>query len=82
MRDGALGRALTRPETMDRVAVQVRQAREAKGLTQWRLAELVGVDHSMVNRIESGQRMPSMDLANRLADVLGLSLDRMFGRAA
>lgn len=82
MREGALGRALTRPETMDRVALSVRRAREAKGLTQWRLATLVDCDHSMINRIESGQRMPSMDLASRLADVLGLSLDQMFGRAA
>lgn len=82
MKHGALGRALTRPETMDKVAAQVKQARTGRGLSQERLAEMVDADRSMIARIEGGSRMPSLDLASRLADVLGLSLDEMFGRAA
>lgn len=77
-----MGRAATRPETMDRLAVTVKRARTEIGISQVKLAELVDADRSMIARIEGGQRMPSMDLANRLADVLGLSLDQLFGRAA
>ena len=82
MKHGAMGRAITEPDLMDRVGVAVREARERKQLSQMKLGNRVGVDHSMINRIESGQRMPSTTLLIRLARELDLSIDRVLGIAA
>ncbi len=51
-------------------------ARQAKGLTQANLAKLCGTTQSVIARLEKGNngRMPSLDLLNRIASALGLSL--------
>lgn len=49
--------------------------RELRGraLSQNRLAELAGLDHSYASRLESGSRLPSRAVVVRIADVLGLT---------
>jgi transcriptional regulator with XRE-family HTH domain len=47
-------------------------ARLAAGLTQKQLAERLGTTQSAVDRLESGQRMPTLDTLYKLAAVLGL----------
>ena len=53
--------------------VLVRNARNAKALTQRDLGAMVGVKASHIAYIESGQRNPSFALLRRLADALGLN---------
>ncbi len=54
----------------------IRQARIRLGLTQRRLAMLVGISTSMLNQIESGRCKPSYDTAKRIFDVLNSLEDR------
>ena len=44
--------------------------REQRRLSQSKLAEKACFDHSFLSRLESGNRVPSRDAVNRLADAL------------
>lgn len=60
----------------------VSAARRARNWSQDVLAERVDVSKNHVGYIERGERMPSLDVAVRLAKILGLSLDSVFFDAA
>lgn len=47
--------------------------REARRVSQSKLAEWADFDHSYVSRLESGSRMPTRDAVERLAGALQLS---------
>ena len=51
--------------------VIIEEARKALGLTQERLGELAGVDHSTVSRIERGLTNPPARTIKALTDALG-----------
>lgn len=53
-------------------AKTLRQAREAQGLSQSRLAARAGYDHSYVSRLESDSRSPTRDAVLSLASAMGL----------
>lgn len=46
-------------------------ARTARGLSQIGLGRLIGIHHTHVSRLETGDRSVSRAVAQRLADVLG-----------
>ncbi len=52
----------------------VREARRRSGLTQAQLAERAGVPKSTVGRIESGARVPSTGMVERLVQAAGWKL--------
>lgn len=52
--------------------------REKKRLTQQQLAELVGVDRTLISKIESGAATPSITTAKKIAAVLGLNWTEFF----
>jgi transcriptional regulator with XRE-family HTH domain len=52
----------------------VREARRRSGLTQEELAERAGVPKSTVGRIESGARVPSTEMVERLVQAAGWNL--------
>ena len=52
----------------------VREARRRSGLTQADLAQQAGVPKSTVGRIESGARVPSTDMVERLVRAAGLDV--------
>jgi transcriptional regulator with XRE-family HTH domain len=52
----------------------IREARRRAGLTQAELARRAGVPQSTVGRIESGARVPSTALAERLIRAAGFEL--------
>jgi DNA-binding XRE family transcriptional regulator len=58
------------------VALAVREMREEAGLTQARLANLIGVKQPMIARVERGsdQRTPSWDVLRRVGRALGKQL--------
>ena len=65
---------------MSRSARQtLREAREARGLTQAGLAEAAGVSRQSLLAIESGRSEPSVGLALRLARILERSVEDLFG---
>jgi predicted transcriptional regulator len=49
---------------------EIRRIRLRLGLTQRKLASLVGVSTSLINQIESGRSKPSYDTARRIFEVL------------
>jgi transcriptional regulator with XRE-family HTH domain len=50
----------------------LRECRDRRRLSQSRLAEAAGFDHSYVSRLESGTRMPTRDAVLKLAEALAL----------
>jgi putative transcriptional regulator len=57
---------------------RVREAREARGLTQAELAGLVGVSRKTINTVENKIFVPSTVLALRLAKALGTTVEALF----
>lgn len=53
---------------------RIRDLREARGLTQAELGELVGVKQPAIDKYESGLIMPTIGRAFRLAEALGCSI--------
>ncbi|TML60246.1 MAG: helix-turn-helix transcriptional regulator [Actinobacteria bacterium] len=80
MNKGALERLQERIRTADRgwffaaVADKVAERRQASGLSQRELAELVGTTQSAIARLERGGRPPRIDTLLRIADALECDL--------
>jgi len=61
-------------------AERLRLLRQARNITQTRLAELVGVSARVYNRWEKGINVPHFEAIMKLADILQVSLDELAGR--
>jgi len=53
----------------------LRELREKHDMSQARLARAIGVDHSYISRLESGQRRPSYDVILAIASALSLDTE-------
>jgi transcriptional regulator with XRE-family HTH domain len=79
-RKSTLERLQERIRTADRgwffaaIAEQVADRRQAQGLSQRELAELVGTTQSAIARLERGGRPPRIDTLLRIADALDCDL--------
>ena len=62
--------------------MKIKEKRIAAGLTQVQLAERVGVNQSAVAQWECGRATPKGELLPKLADILGCTIDALFGREA
>ncbi|MBR6029728.1 MAG: helix-turn-helix transcriptional regulator [Clostridia bacterium] len=56
--------------------------RKGKKLSRAALGEMLGVSATAVYKWETNQTDPSMDKLNAIADLYGVSLDELCGRAA
>ena len=56
--------------------------RREKGMTQEELAQAMGVTNQAVSKWESAQNCPDIQLLPQLADLFGVTIDSLFGRAA
>lgn len=65
-------------EVMGKLGIRVRQLREESGLSQEKLAELASIHRTYISSIERGQQNISLTILIRLADALGVSLEKMF----
>ena len=65
--------------TRDEIAERLRKAREAKGLSQYRLGKMSGVLIRSINYWEKGQGEPSISAAMKLAKAMKMGLDELFG---
>ena len=57
-----------------RLASMVREARQAKGVTMRELADRLGRPHTVVAKIESGERRVDLVELEAICDALGISL--------
>jgi putative transcriptional regulator len=65
----------------ERLQNRVREAREAKGLTQAELAALAGVSRKTINTVENSVFVPSTLLALKLALALDEPVEALFSLA-
>ncbi|GGJ82203.1 hypothetical protein GCM10011583_12200 [Streptomyces camponoticapitis] len=56
------------------IGTRIRAAREAAGLTQIQLAEMAGLDHKTIHRIEYAITDPSLTMLIRIAAALDTAL--------
>ncbi|MBE6956077.1 MAG: helix-turn-helix transcriptional regulator, partial [Ruminococcaceae bacterium] len=52
----------------------IKKKREAIGLSQYKLAKLVGITQSFVNEIESGKKSPSIEVFFRICEALDIKV--------
>ena len=57
----------------------MRRLRQEAGLSQAGLAAAAGVHLRQIHRYESGEQQPALDVAQRLASALGVTLDELAG---
>jgi transcriptional regulator with XRE-family HTH domain len=62
-----------------RLGVRVRDLRKERGLTLEQLAGVSGVSRAMISKLERGEKNPTLVIAARLAEGLGVSLSRLAG---
>ena len=67
---------------MSAFAERLRLLREARQITQTRLATLLEVDPRVYNRWERGTSSPQFDTVVKIANILQVSLDELAGRSA
>ena len=56
----------------------VRKYRLKKGLSQERLAELAGLHRTYISAVERGKRSISLKNIDRIANVLGIKVSKLF----
>ena len=57
-----------------RLAMEIHELREKRGLSQRELAERLGTTQSAVARLEAGNVSPSLPTLDKVADALGVEL--------
>jgi transcriptional regulator with XRE-family HTH domain len=57
---------------------KIKNAREDIDLTQFALAEKVGISQNFLGDIERGLKLPSIDTLIKISNVLKISLDSLF----
>ena len=62
------------------LAQRIRSLRDSIGVPQTKIAELSGTTQSSINRYESGQASPPLEMLLWYADYFDVSLDYIFGR--
>ncbi|MDC9595126.1 helix-turn-helix domain-containing protein [Xenorhabdus sp. IM139775] len=64
---------------MEIFATRLREAREARKMTQARLADLLAVNRRVYNRWERGSSVPQLDTVVKIAQALQMSIDALVG---
>lgn len=59
------------------IKFDLKQVRKSKGITQVELEEKTGISQQMISRYESGDHIPQIDTAVKIADALGVTLDEL-----
>ena len=60
------------------LGARIKELRRIKGLSQEKIAEIVGVDPKHISRIEVGKSYPSIDTLEKIAAALGMELKDFF----
>lgn len=59
------------------VGAKIKEMRIYRGLTQGELAKLVSCSKSMITQIERGTKIPTVLLANEIAEALNIELQEL-----
>ena len=67
---------------MNDLSDKLRQSRQARKLSQDKLADLIGVSQPYIAELERGLKRPSVEVLVKLCGVLGCSADFLLGVSA
>lgn len=62
-----------------RLGVRVKELRRSRGYTLEKLSEVSGVSRAMISKLERGEKSPTLVVAAKLAEGLGVSLSQLVG---
>jgi transcriptional regulator with XRE-family HTH domain len=65
-------------DTVENIGQRIRRLRESRSMTQSQLQACSRVSRSYLSRIESGQMTPSLGTLEKIAEALGVGLNRFF----
>ncbi|WP_298626121.1 helix-turn-helix transcriptional regulator [uncultured Senegalimassilia sp.] len=61
-----------------KVRLRVREAREARGITQDELSDAIGISRQSIKKWEHNQTMPKIDVLVRVANYLGCTVESLY----
>lgn len=61
--------------------MNLREIRHRKGLTMKQVAAMANVSEAAISLYERGHRVPSLAVAHRIAQALGVTIDELIGKA-
>lgn len=67
-------------QATDTFRKRLREAMHLAGISQRELAERAHTAHPGINRILQGKQVPTLDLADRIADAVGVPLAELLGK--
>ncbi len=67
---------------MDTFGKKLKECREAKNLSQAKLAKEIGVHHSIIGRYEREEAKPTIDVVKRMAHTLDTTVGYLLGETA
>jgi transcriptional regulator with XRE-family HTH domain len=73
------GQGLVEDVSAGRLGARVRELRRERGWTLEHLAERSGVSRAMISKLERGEKNPTLVVAAKVAEGLGVSLSRLVG---
>lgn len=73
---------MARRSLAQRIGARIRARREARGLSQAKLAELVDVTPNFIGMLERGEKMPTVARLVAMAEVLGTKPGALLGDEA
>jgi transcriptional regulator with XRE-family HTH domain len=69
-----------RVKKLEKIGDRIKQLRIKQGMTQKRLADIVGVREATLSRYENDKRIQNWEILIMLADVFDTSVDYLLGR--
>ena len=57
---------------------RIEEYRKPLGLSQHRLGKKIGISRIIINKIETGKTIPSLKIANDIANALGVCMYQVF----
>lgn len=64
------------------IGKKLKNIRESKGLTRYRLTQMTGISGHHIKGIENGTRQPAIDTLQRLIEAMGSTLAEFFNDGA
>lgn len=61
------------------IGANVQRLRDERSMSQGELADAIGVHQTHISKIERGVKSPSLDVAQKLAQYFGVSVDEVIG---
>jgi transcriptional regulator with XRE-family HTH domain len=62
------------------IGARITELRKAKGLSQSELAKALNASRDIIGKYERNENDPSIEMANKIADIFGVSLDYLLGK--